>query len=794
MTRCLRMQSRHSRIDGAQALIILTLGFTLLSGCEGEGTLTLVRPEIFGEPAAGTTVVFDQVVLGRTEVDPQIVRVGNRGDAPLSINEVRIDGAGAAGFQVLAKPTTLAPGQQGEIYVRFAPTEPLEYSGTLVVSSNDVDRAEIAWPLAGPARNPCSIAATPAFQNFLLGEIRQVVIQASFDHKCVITGLETDRSLFTILDEPVLPVEIPAGESLALNIQHTALSIQPGGTPTRELFIRELEGTEDVVILAGVPPVESCLSVAPGAIRFPRTERGRTSSRSVLVRNSCSETAAVTSVAMTDGFFFFFVDPAPYPVVLQPQQTIEIPVTYEAFSSIGDRGLLSINTNDATNPQFRIELYGEADVPRAEVFPKDIDFGTVVYKNPQGASSRSECSSAAREVRVYSSGASSLRVSSIELDSFSDPFFQVTSVLVNGQPVFDLNQTIEIPPSGLMQISIQFAPTRTDPPVHNGLLRIIHDGLNGSSQVVLRGTGVPEGVVNDVFQQLDGPTVDILWVIDDSCSMYDEQARLVSNLSPFTAYADSQAADYQMAVTITDSRSSQAGTFRRCWPHPPILRGDYSDAATRQEAFECTFLVGTDNISFSESGLGAAMRALERATSTTLDPATNPNAGFVRPDAKLAIVTVSDEDDQSAESHEVLRDFYYSVKGFNRRDRVSVFSIAGPTTNPCAQGPRFAEPGYRYLRMTQDTGGRFFDICETDWQPLLNNLGLDVFTPLDEWDLSQAADPGSLQVAVDGVSIPSDPVDGYTYILASNSLRFNGASLPAPGAQITATYTGLCRP
>ena len=35
----------------------------------------------------------------------------------------------------------------------------------------------------------------------------------------------------------------------------------------------------------------------------------------------------------------------------------------------------------------------------------------------------------------------------------------------------------------------------------------------------------------DTFYQSATDMVDILWVIDDSCSMYDEQARLISNLS-----------------------------------------------------------------------------------------------------------------------------------------------------------------------------------------------------------------------------------------------------------------------
>ena len=220
----------------------------------------------------------------------------------------------------------------------------------------------------------------------------------------------------------------------------------------------------------------------------------------------------------------------------------------------------------------------------------------------------------------------------------------------------------------------------------------------------------------------------------------------------------------------------------------------YADTATREDAFECLFDVGTTGGGQFEAGLGAAMRALERAIDPAADPQTNPNARLLRDDAKLAIVVMSDEDDQSSESNEVLRDFYFSVKGAHRPDRVQVHAIAGPTTEPCQSGPRQSAPGFRYDWMTQQTNGIFFNICLEDWQPVLRDLGLSVFSPIDEWDLTQAADPASLSVTVDGSMVPRDQVNGFTYNPAGNSIKFNGSSVPQPGAEIVVDYTGVCRP
>ncbi len=96
--------------------------------------------------------------------------------------------------------------------------------------------------------------------------------------------------------------------------------------------------------------------------------------------------------------------------------------------------------------------------------------------------------------------------------------------------------------------------------------------------------------------------------------------------------------------------------------------------------------------------------------------------------------------------------------------------------------------------MTQQTGGIFFNICREDWQPVLQDLGLSVFAPVDEWDLTQAADPSSLVVTVDGVPAPRDPVNGYVYNPVGNSIKFGQNAIPSPGAQIVVDYTGICRP
>ena len=57
----------------------------------------------------------------------------------------------------------------------------------------------------------------------------------------------------------------------------------------------------------------------------------------------------------------------------------------------------------------------------------------------------------------------------------------------------------------------------------------------------------------DVFQQVRRNTVDVLLVVDDSCSMAEEQNKLADNFQSFISAFDGVDVDWQIAVTTTDT-------------------------------------------------------------------------------------------------------------------------------------------------------------------------------------------------------------------------------------------------
>ncbi|MBI4815881.1 MAG: choice-of-anchor D domain-containing protein [Deltaproteobacteria bacterium] len=774
------------RFARAPSRFALTL-FLASSACEGEGPLANFKPDIELVPEPGKAVVFDEVILGRTQAAPKVVVVKNVGEANLVLDRPALEGTSAALFEVSSSPKVVPPNQSGEIYIRFHPNAPIaEASAVLHVTSTDPDERDLTLPILGSAREPCLIASATDRVEFEVGDVKPVTISAITTHECVIERITTDPAVFPVVSAPALPATIPAGASIDIMVQHLPAPAAQRGTPVRQLFVNESEGTRLEVKLEGEPPLFGCLSVRPDQILFPETPIGETRQQRVIVENSCARPATITGAVIGQGYETYTVEGGPFPEVIRAGASTQLWVTYLPKSPLGDFGKLVINTNDAAAPRVRIPVTGRAAVPDIEVFPPLLDFGTVIFRNPAGPSQRSECSSTSKSVVIYNSGAANLTLRNIAVDPGLDQEFEVAGVLVGGVAV-DHTQPVRVPPEVRAEITIVFYPTRSDPALHESKLTFEHDDPDEASpaQVTLNGTATIDGPVQDTFEQLEGPKVDILWVIDDSCSMFDEQARLIENLSGFVDHADSLGSDYQMGVVVTDERSPDAGKLQYCYPHPRIIDSTYPD---REAAFQCLFNVGVQG-SYIEAGLGAAMRAIQLAQSPVADRR-NPNRGFLRDDANLAVVVMSDEEDQSLASLDLLKEFFDSVKG---PGRTRVHAIAGPVDEPCSNRQALG-PGIRYHWMTEALGGLFFNICLEDWSPVLLNLGLNVFQPLQSWRLSQAADPASVTVIVDGRPVLFDPNNGFTYSASTNIVTFHGAEVPAPGAQIQVDYLGNCNP
>jgi hypothetical protein len=191
------------------------------------------------------------------------------------------------------------------------------------------------------------------------------------------------------------------------------------------------------------------------------------------------------------------------------------------------------------------------------------------------------------------------------------------------------------------------------------------------------------------------------------------------------------------------------------------------------------------------------------ALSTPLIDDDQANKGFLRKYAKLVVIMMSDEDDQSPGTVDYYVDFLKQLKGARNTSLLSASVIAGydqdgdaqhpPTPVICPGSTSSETGGVRYLDLVKKAGnGLALTICNGTWGATMQKLGLDAFVAIIEYYLSRQADPNTLVVKVNGTAVTNDPVNGYTYDPNTNSIVFGSKAVPAKGATIEVTYSAQC--
>jgi hypothetical protein len=167
------------------------------------------------------------------------------------------------------------------------------------------------------------------------------------------------------------------------------------------------------------------------------------------------------------------------------------------------------------------------------------------------------------------------------------------------------------------------------------------------------------------------------------------------------------------------------------------------------------------------------------------------NRGFLRDDAMLQVVVISDEDDASPLTVVEYVNEFKNIKGFYNTSMAHFNAIVGPAGGCVGADGSTAEPGTRYAEMAEETSGYVGSFCASDLWLGLGSIGPGPdWVPKVQYFLSQLADPATIHVSVDGVACTS----GWKYNAPSNSVIFdsNGPCMPQPGDKITVTYSTLC--
>tara|TARA_Y100001968_G_scaffold333510_1_gene396806 strand:- start:3193 stop:4245 length:1053 start_codon:yes stop_codon:yes gene_type:complete len=298
------------------------------------------------------------------------------------------------------------------------------------------------------------------------------------------------------------------------------------------------------------------------------------------------------------------------------------------------------------------------------------------------------------------------------------------------------------------------------------------------------------------FLQPQPRDVDVLWVIDTSCSMLDEQEALATNGPNFFEFFIESDVPFHIGSTSTNvDEEDTDGLDGRLAGDPGFLTAETPNLA---DAFLERTLLGIDPGHNWEKGLQAAWKALEYLGESD-------NAGFLRDEANLSIIVVSDEPDFSetaAGQHESLiqwEDFVDWLDGFKGEDReqetqlsavVGISEAGVDDPEGCNLHPdpeRWGEGALRgdgYLEAAMATGGSYQSICTENWATVLSRMGLTSAGLSDTFLLDEQPAIGTLEVEVNG-----QRENRWLYKGDINAIYFTELSaIPRSGEQVTVRY------
>ena len=361
---------------------------------------------------------------------------------------------------------------------------------------------------------------------------------------------------------------------------------------------------------------------------------------------------------------------------------------------------------------------------------------------------------------------------------------------------FDLAVTDALPltlqPAELITVDLTFMPLQE--PEVSGQLVVTSDEPMGTRIAEQSGSGLLHNQVTQQWEFAIDPPADIMFSVDASCSMSDNTNQLASNFSSFISQLSNYSNNWQVMVTGGDTGCNVGGILT---PSTPNYTTTFQNAVKCKDdesfgVFSPNPLVSEcEPISdqYSESLLTEARNAIDATDSGEC------NSGFIRPNAMLHIILVSDEPEQSedttGETWQMLTDQIIAKRGSAGLVRIS--SIVGDVPNGCQSGGLFgssADPGTGYVDATNYTNGVFLSICDSWSNPANLQLLAETSVLLDAYPL----DYGAIEETIE-VTVNSYPVDSQYWYYDDNtqSVMFT-SNAPQEGSSVSITYVpvGLC--
>lgn len=273
--------------------------------------------------------------------------------------------------------------------------------------------------------------------------------------------------------------------------------------------------------------------------------------------------------------------------------------------------------------------------------------------------------------------------------------------------------------------------------------------------------------------------VDILMMVDDSSSMSTYQNKLADQMPALINSLNQKGLDYRIAVVTSNMQVGMSGG--KFVGNPKVLTSSTVNLTSLLVSRIKQGNLGSD----SERGLESIQKALSVET------------GFLREDALLAVIALSNEDDHSPGSATDYKNFFDSIKpklhGWNGYTQGWIVNFIGllDLNSPCSTSldGSVKEPGLDWIALANASGGSTHSICEQTMVQTVTNIEKRIIEASTDFHLDRTPKVETLVVKVDDKVVPQSTTNGWEFIPGKNIIRFHGTAVPGPTSKISVDFS-----
>lgn len=493
------------------------------------------------------------------------------------------------------------------------------------------------------------------------------------------------------------------------------------------------------------------LVVYPEVIDFGHLQSGLESGLATFaVINAGDEELIISQPELIAGNYRFSLDEdLEENYTIAPGETQEFNVYYAPQTFESNGALIRFVTNDEDESEYELPVTGFGDAPVMSVYPEEFDYGQISIG----------CDNEER-ITIRNDGNLALTISTVT-QMVTQPVDIIMEMGSLPAPPWELEPGQEV------DFLVSYVPS--DISYDESVIRIEgNDPILPEVEVIQYGTGDVEHWYTQTHIQEEIPILDVMFVIDNSGSMYAFQVELANQISDFMNIFISSGSDFHLSFITTDS-----GQFV---PFDGVswISNTFPDPVLWAEGVIGNIGVGGSGI---EMGIKYALEALQG------DGA--PGTEYWRDNATMVVIYVSDERDFSTGTWTSYTNFFDNIK--SNTNLMKHFAVIGDHPAGCnyswGSGYRPIEFGSGYYDMTQRYGGDWYSICAADWGQQMQDLANTV-TTRKSFELEE---PDPIEMTI-SVYVNGQLVTGWTYDSSSNSIIFNDDAIPTPNQTITIDY------